>query len=593
MSAASGGSMPPEDLEKCRQVVKNLMSEKYKKYNQLFIEPFPLESVPGYLDVVDKKLDIKTLAANLEAGLYKSRMEFFDDASLIFQNAIKYHSNRETKWINKPAKEMLKVVQRELKNLDKRPSKILTKQRGGSLKLKVGGKKDPTASYIAAVAAGAQEEEDDEEGAEDMTTSSDADPVATATGGGEVAVAAPPKPKVSLKLKTGGAKAKEKIPSAKAKPTQPKLKLKISLSKKTTAAGVSDASTTPRPPSAAAASAPPASEGSSTSVKGEKSSKVQQIRLSGPRGKELPKGVTAPTTTTTTKKITGKATAGKAASAKATTAKATGPKTATAKATGAKTTTAKATAAAGKTTAAKAATGKAAKKTGTKKTTKKMKKATEATPALPASTAQSAIAAAATPTGAASMMTPIRKAQCAKILSGLKRRKNKSINWFLLPVSDKNIVQDYKSKIKHPMCISTMQNKLDKNEYRNVGQFVLDLRRIFANCLRFNTSMKDRLRTMSVELLSTTEDLQVAFLIRGQNPPLQAGAPDVYPPLLYCWSFCIKVLNTLYNLTNPSDGAPTVLYFLHPVTCYCGGQYPPDYLTLVKKPMDFGTITSK
>jgi Bromodomain len=340
-----------------------------------------------------------------------------------------------------------------------------------------------------------------------------------------------------------------------------------------------------------APSAPPASEESSNSVKGEKSSKVQQIRLSGPRGKELPKGVTAPTATTA-KKITGKATAGKSSSsAKATTAKATSTKTPTAKATGVKTTTTvKAIAVAGKPPPAKAATGKAAKK---KKTTKKMKKATEPTTSLPASAAQSATSASASPTGAASMMTPIRKAQCAKIISGLKRRKNKSIAWFLLPVSDKNIVQDYKAKIKHPMCISTMQNKLDKNEYRTLAQFVLDLRRIFANCLRFNTSMKDRLRTVSVELVSTAEDLLVAFLIRGQNPPLPAGAPDVYPPLLYCWSFCMKVLNTLFNLTNPSDGAPTVLYFLHPVTCYCGGQYPPDYLTLVKKPMDFGTITSK
>jgi len=187
------------------------------------------------------------------------------------------------------------------------------------------------------------------------------------------------------------------------------------------------------------------------------------------------------------------------------------------------------------------------------------------------------------------MMTPLRKIQCSKILSGLKRRKNKTINWFLTPVSDKNIIQDYRAKIKNPMCISMMQNKLDRNEYSTVAQFVLDLRRIFANCLRFNTSMKDRLRPLAAELLATAEDLSVTFLITGQKLP----ASDVYPPLLYCWSFCIKVLNTLFNLTNPCDQQPTVLYFLHPVTMYCGGQYPPDYLTLVKKPMDFGTITSK
>lgn len=102
--------------------------------------------------------------------------------------------------------------------------------------------------------------------------------------------------------------------------------------------------------------------------------------------------------------------------------------------------------------------------------------------------------------------------------------------------------------------------------------------------------MKDRLRPLAVELLTTAEDLMVTFLIRNQKV---GGGAELYPPLLYCWSFCIKVLNTLFNLTNPGDGQPTVLYFLHPVTCYCGGQYPPDYLNLVKKPMDFGTITSK
>lgn len=113
------------------------------------------------------------------------------------------------------------------------------------------------------------------------------------------------------------------------------------------------------------------------------------------------------------------------------------------------------------------------------------------------------------------------------------------------------------------------------------------------SCLRFNTSMKDRLRGLAIDLLTTAEDLMVAFLVRGQKMGGTVGGSDLYPPLLYCWSFCIKVLNTLFNLTNPSDGQPTVLYFLHPVTAYCGGQYPPDYLNLVKKPMDFGTITSK
>ena len=65
-----------------------------------------------------------------------------------------------------------------------------------------------------------------------------------------------------------------------------------------------------------------------------------------------------------------------------------------------------------------------------------------------------------------------------------------------------------------------------------------------------------------------------------------------YPRLLYCWTLCINVLDTLCNIVNPSDGHQTVLYFLHPVSVYCGGQFPPGYLEKIPKPMDFGTVMS-
>lgn len=552
------------------------MSEKYKKYNYLFVEPFPLESVPGYLDVVTKKMDLKTLSSNLDSGLYSSRPAFFEDAQMIFHNAIAYHGTRETKWITKPAKEMIKVVQRELKNLDKRPSKILTKQKAGSIKLKVGGG--------GSSSSGGGGTKIKKEGGKAVPTSV----IAAASAGGKMAsTAIPPpaetsttvKPKsISLKLKTGGSTAKssksDKAVPVKAKPTQPKLKLKLSLSKK-----ISNAP--PRPPPTAPSTAPGVEAAGSSNtntkatVKAEKPTKTTKIKLTGPRGKELPEGVTAPTTNkkTTTAKST-------AATAAANTATTTGSTTGSA-------TTIKA--------PAKATTGKTTKKGTTKKTTttKKTKKsvAVAVAVAVAASTAAPPAVITPIPGGAASMMSPVRKEQCSKILAGLKRRKAKAVSWFLSPVSDKNIIQDYRAKIKHPVCITGMQSKLDKNEYKTVAQFVLDLRRIFANCLRFNTSMKDRLRPLAVELLSTGEDLIATFVIRGQKLP-SSSPSDIYPQLLYCWSFCIKVLNTLFNLTNPADGQPTVLYFLHPVTMYCGGQYPPDYLNLVKRPMDFGTITS-
>ena len=139
---------------------------------------------------------------------------------------------------------------------------------------------------------------------------------------------------------------------------------------------------------------------------------------------------------------------------------------------------------------------------------------------------------------------------------------------------------------KLEMTMSAAANKKRNSFYSSVPQFVLDLRRIFANCLIYNTSIKDSLRPVAVEVLQTAEDLLKVFI--GQD---QTGKQS-YPPLLYCWKLCVNVLDTLYNLVNPDDGQPTALYFLHPVSYYCGGVFPPDYVERIAKPMDFGTITA-
>ena len=171
------------------------------------------------------------------------------------------------------------------------------------------------------------------------------------------------------------------------------------------------------------------------------------------------------------------------------------------------------------------------------------------------------------------------------MLIGLKRRKQRQVSWFLTPVSDKAILVDYRAKIKHPMDLQTIQSKLlDKGSYKKLDAFVLDLRRVVANALRYNTSMKESLRPLALEVLQTAETLLQMFVARYY--------PQSYPPLLYCWKVCMDVLNTLYNLVNPNDGQPMALYFFHPVSYYCGGQFPPDYAEKVKKPMDFGTITA-
>ena len=185
-------------------------------------------------------------------------------------------------------------------------------------------------------------------------------------------------------------------------------------------------------------------------------------------------------------------------------------------------------------------------------------------------------------------MTPAEVAQCSKVLSAIHNRNTQEdIQWFLKPMSDPQLVEDYKSKIRYPSDLGTIATKLDKNQYSNMAEFVLDVRRIFANCLRYNTSVNDSFRPLAKKLAQQTEGILALFVAAPAAPK------RVYPRLLYCWKLCLSLLDTLLNMTNPTDGHQTAYFFMHPVSFYLGGALPQDYLAKVQTPMDFGTITSR
>lgn len=131
----------------------------------------------------------------------------------------------------------------------------------------------------------------------------------------------------------------------------------------------------------------------------------------------------------------------------------------------------------------------------------------------------------------------------------------------------------------HPQRI-----RLEKNKHATVTEFVLDLRRIFSNCLQYNVTINDSFRPVARECLNTAEDLLTFFLAKDAEPTV------LYPSLLYCWEDCAKVIDALYNLTNPDDGYQTAYFFMEPVPFYFGGAYPDGYLDKVKEPMDFGKM---
>jgi len=128
--------------------------------------------------------------------------------------------------------------------------------------------------------------------------------------------------------------------------------------------------------------------------------------------------------------------------------------------------------------------------------------------------------------------------------------------------------------------------RLDKNQYTTVADFVLDIRRVFANCLRYNAEAANPLRIVAREMLISAEALMIYFL--------QVGGAHVLPysPLLSCWKMVVDGLDHLLTLTT-SEGHLLAHYFLHPPSYYFGGIYPTDYLIKVSTPMDVGTITTK
>jgi len=105
--------MSPKDMELCRSAVHSLASEKLKDHNYLFLEPFDIQDTPGYDLVVERVMDLGTLLHNLEDNEYSDPNGFFEDAELIFKNAIVYHGVQGNDWVVELAEYMLERCEEE------------------------------------------------------------------------------------------------------------------------------------------------------------------------------------------------------------------------------------------------------------------------------------------------------------------------------------------------------------------------------------------------------------------------------------------------------------------------------------------------
>jgi len=111
-------------------------------------------------------------------------------------------------------------------------------------------------------------------------------------------------------------------------------------------------------------------------------------------------------------------------------------------------------------------------------------------PEVPAVTAQSPLAngnfaANKDAVGPDDSVTPARLAHMRKVISNLK--KSNASTAFRQPVDYVALkIPNYPEVVKHPMDLSTIDNRLKHNKYSSVAAFISDFEQIVTNCFLFN-----------------------------------------------------------------------------------------------------------
>jgi hypothetical protein len=148
--------------------------------------------------------------------------------------------------------------------------------------------------------------------------------------------------------------------------------------------------------------------------------------------------------------------------------------------------------------------------------------------------------------------------EAKKILAGLK--KLPAADPFLYPVDWKGLgLRDYPTVVKQPMDLQTMTSKL--GSYTSIDEFFADLRLIVSNCKKYNAEG------------SEVFEMATAFEIEIDRAFSQLWKDDAK-----------KILQTLEKNKNS-------FLFLEPVDWKTLGLT--DYLSIVKRPMDLGTVSAK
>ncbi|KAI8877363.1 Bromodomain-containing protein [Backusella circina FSU 941] len=122
-------------------------------------------------------------------------------------------------------------------------------------------------------------------------------------------------------------------------------------------------------------------------------------------------------------------------------------------------------------------------------------------------------------------MTRDQVKYCGAIMRNLKKHRDASA--FLHPVDYVRLnVPDYPKIIKHPMDLSTVDRRLHANQYQKVEDFVEDIRLVFNNCFKFNGP--EAMISMLCQNVESAFEKSLRQMppSRGSTPPPRAATPD-------------------------------------------------------------------
>ena len=193
--------------------------------------------------------------------------------------------------------------------------------------------------------------------------------------------------------------------------------------------------------------------------------------------------------------------------------------------------------------------------------------------------------------------TNVRK--CSTVLKALQR--NPRAGAFLMPVDWKALkLPQYPKMIKTPMDLGTVEQKLNDGRYKTIRDWADDIRLVWSNACTFNTEGSDvfELATqLSSDFEGRLDGLPMSGSLReaggggrgGMQPDelsaCKAALKEVSPCAEPSPPLCRHPLAPrAWQIRKHKDAAP----FLDPVDWKALGI--PDYPTIIKRPMDLGTV---